>query len=103
MERMAPGISIRVENTLENNDSELAVNLAFNKIEDFEPAQIVNQVPALKELMDTRNKLRDLLTKSDRSDELEAILEKTLQNSEALISLANELGVATEQTSTEGE
>lgn len=99
MDRMAPGLSMRIENTLKNDDSEMAVNLAFNKIEDFEPAQVVNQIPALKELMDTRNKLRDLLTKSDRSDKLEDILEKTLQDQDALIALAKELGINENQDS----
>lgn len=93
MERMAPGVTLRVDNTLNDEGSELAVNLQFNKIEDFEPTQIAEQVPALKQLLDVRNKLRDLLTKSDRSDALEAILEKTLQDKAALKELAIELGL----------
>jgi len=103
MDRMAPGLSMRVENTLKKDNSELVVNLAFNKIEDFEPTQVVNQIPVLKELMESRNKLRDLLTKSDRSDELEAILEKTLQDQDALIFLAKELGVTASQEPKQGE
>jgi type VI secretion system protein ImpB len=93
MARMTPGLNLRVENTLKDDGSEMSVNLKFNSLEDFEPSQIVEQVPALKELMDARNKLRDLLTKSDRSDELEKILEKALQDPAALQSLAQDLGV----------
>lgn len=95
MERLKPGLSFNVENTIQNNDSEMAVKLTFNKIEDFEPAQLVEQVPALKELMNVRNQLRDLLTKSDRSDALEAILEQALQDENTLKSLAGELGLLT--------
>jgi len=94
MHRMTPVLNTRVENALQNDGSEIAINLKFDKLEDFEPAQLVEQVPVLKELMETRNLLRDLLTKSDRSDELESILEKTLQDSDALQHLAGELGLA---------
>jgi len=69
------------------------VNLQFRSMEDFEPAKIVEQVPALNELKKIRDQLRDLLTKADRSSELEAILESTLQNNEALQQLADELGI----------
>lgn len=93
MQRMSPGLSIRTENKLINDGSEIAVNLQFNKLEDFEPSQLVEQIPALRELMTVRNKLRDLLTKSDRSDTLEAILERTLQDDKSLMALAAELRI----------
>ena len=43
--------------------------------------------------METRNKLRDLLTKADRSEDLESILEDVLSNTAALSSLSSELGI----------
>jgi type VI secretion system protein ImpB len=43
--------------------------------------------------METRNKLRDLMTKVDRSDDLEAVLERVLQNTEELSQLSGELGI----------
>lgn len=93
MKRMTPGLNFRVENKIQNDGTEMAVSLKFNCIEDFEPAAIVEQIPALKALLDTRNKLRDLLTKVDRSEELENLLERILQNTEDLKNLSKELGV----------
>lgn len=93
MKKATPGLNFRVENTLKNDGSELAVSLKFNSIDDFEPARVAEQIPALKNLLETRNKLRDLLTKVDRSDELEGLLERILQNTEELKQLSNELGV----------
>ena len=84
MARMTPGLSLKVENTLLKDGSDLGVELSFKKMEDFEPASVVAQVPALANLLDTRNKLRDLLAKADRSDSLEAILEKILQDNSEL-------------------
>ncbi len=93
MSTVAPQLSLKVENTLEKNGSELAVNLDFKNMEDFEPHKLVEQIEPLKKLLETRNKLRDLLTKADRSDELEAILEDVLSNTEALASLSEELDI----------
>jgi type VI secretion system protein ImpB len=93
MARMAPGLNIKVENTLADDGSEMALNLKFNSMDDFDPARVVEQVPALKSLLETRNKLRDLMSKADRSDELEGLLEKVLQNNEELKSLSSQLGL----------
>lgn len=93
MSKVNPQLRMKVENLLESDGSEMYVNLDFKNMEDFEPHRIVEQLEPLKKLMDTRNKLRDLLTKADRSEELESILEDVLSNTNALSSLSSELGV----------
>lgn len=92
MKQMTPGLNLRVKNTIAGDDTETAVQLAFDSIDSFSPAQVAQQVPQLKELLATRDKLRDLLTKIDRSEDLEAILEQVLQNTDQLKQLAEELG-----------
>jgi len=93
MARMTPGLNIRVANKLADDGSEMAVALKFNSIEDFEPGRVAEQVPALKALLETRNKLRDLMSKVDRSDQLESLLEQILKNENELKSLSGELGL----------
>ncbi len=93
MGNINPKLDIKVENTLENNGTDMAVELDFKNMESFEPHKLVDQIAPLKKLMETRNKLRDLLTKADRSEDLEMILEKVLSNTDALASLSSELGV----------
>jgi type VI secretion system protein ImpB len=93
MARIGPGLNLKVENTLAGDGSQIAVELKFNSIEDFEPGRIVEQVPALRQLMETRNKLRDLMSKVDRSEELEGLLEQVLQNEGELKSLSGQLGL----------
>ncbi|HKB38250.1 MAG TPA: type VI secretion system contractile sheath small subunit, partial [Gemmataceae bacterium] len=78
MGKMTPGLNLRVENTLKGDGSELAVQLKFNSMDDFEPAKIAEQVEPLKQLLEARNKLRDLLVKVDRSGQLEQLLEGLL-------------------------
>jgi len=92
MSNVNPQVNMKVENTLEGDNSEMSVNLDFNNMEDFEPQNIVAKVDPLKKLMETRNKLRDLLTKADRSEDLENLLEEVLSSTDALASLQGELG-----------
>jgi type VI secretion system protein ImpB len=93
MARMTPGLNLKVENTLKGDGSEMAVQLKFNSMDDFEPGKVANQVEPLKKLLETRDKLRDLLSKIDRSEDLEGILERVLQNTEEMKKLSAELGV----------
>ena len=93
MARMTPGLNIRVDNKLADDGSQMAVSLKFDSIEDFEPARVAEQVPALKALLETRNQLRDLMSKVDRSEQLESLLEQILTNENELKSLSGQLGL----------
>jgi type VI secretion system protein ImpB len=95
MKRMTPGLNMRVENTLADDGSEMSVQLKFNSMEDFDPTNVVKQVEPLRKLLETRDRLRDLLTKVDRSEDLEQLLEQVLQNTDELKKLSSELGVDT--------
>lgn len=96
---MTPGLQLQVKNTLQDDGSEFAVDLKFSSMEDFEPAAIVEQVEPLRKLLETRNKLRDLSTKADRSEELEAIIERVLTNQSDLNELAEALEAGTDEDS----
>ena len=102
MRNINPQLNMKVENTLEADGSEMSVNLEFNSMDDFEPQNIVDKVEPLKKLMETRNKLRDLLTKADRSEELENLLEDVLSSTDALAALQGELG-SEDQDKKEGD
>lgn len=84
MTRMTPGLNLRVENTLKGDGSEMALQLSFKSMADFDPANIARQVEPLKKLLETREKLRELQTKVDVSDKLENVLENVLANSQGL-------------------
>lgn len=93
MARMNPGLSLKVDNKLSDDGSQIAVDLAFSSMEDFEPARVAAQVPQLRALMETRAKLRDLLSKADRSEDLENLLERILQQDDEMKSVARDLGL----------
>ena len=103
MSNINPQLNLSVENTLAKDGSTMPVDLDFNSMEDFEPHKLVDQIEPLKKLMETRNKLRDLMTKADRSEELENILEEVLSNTDALANLSKELGINEEGDKKDGE
>ena len=93
MQRLSTGLHMQVENTLSGDGGRMPVELQFNGIEDFEPDRVLEQVPALKALLETRNRLRDLMSKADRSEELEALLENVLKSPGDMQKLTSELGL----------
>ncbi len=94
MAKMTPGLKMKVDNTLADDGSQMSVELAFKSMADFEPAAVVEQVEPLRKLLDVRNQLRDLLSKADRSEDLENLLEKVLTNQEQLDALSKQLNVS---------
>ena len=98
MQRLAPGLKLNVDNKLGAEDGNMAVNLRFNSIEDFEPGRVLDQIPALRSLLETRNRLRDLMSKADRSEELEVLLEQVLKNPADLAALAGALNVKKDES-----
>jgi len=96
MQRMNIGLELdEVPNTLKGDGSTFKVNLAINRLGDFEPGSIVQQVEPLSRLVDIRNRLRDLASKADRSPELEELLEKLLTSGQDLNQLAAEIAALT--------
>lgn len=96
MSKLGPQLSLKVDNRLEQDGSSLVCDLAFNAMSDFLPENVVQQVPALKELVDARNQLMSLLGKSDRNRDLEQALRQVIGDNELMKKLADELGVSGE-------
>ncbi|PZN93363.1 MAG: type VI secretion system contractile sheath small subunit [Alphaproteobacteria bacterium] len=92
MARIEPAVKLKVENTLEKNGKEFAVELKFRSMEDFEPEKLVEQIEPLRKLVETRNQLRDLMAKADGSEQLEGLLEKILRDETQIASLRDQLG-----------
>jgi len=101
MQKIAPELEVKVPNTIKDDGSEIAVNLKFSSMEDFEPAKIAEQIEPLRKLVQARNQLSELLSKADRSENLESLLEKILQDAEQIKQLSNELNIETKENTNE--
>lgn len=88
MAAIEPGTSFQVENKLGDEGGEkLSVSLRFKKMEDFGPAAVARQVPALAKLLEARNQLSNLLRYMDGKVDAEAKLKKLLSDKELLAAL----------------
>lgn len=97
----APRLAFQVENKLQADGGKLNVLLNFSDMGDFEPVQVLKQVPTLARLFDARQKLSDLLAKLDGNDELSGLLNDVISNTEQQDELKKLLGpVATETSET---
>jgi type VI secretion system protein ImpB len=87
-----PRLAFRVPNKLKPDANEmLNVELKFKSMDDFGPVAVVQQIEPLRKLFEARNRLRDLLTKLDGNDELDAILREVVASTEEQTKLRSEL------------
>ncbi|WP_085316751.1 type VI secretion system contractile sheath small subunit [Derxia lacustris] len=91
--KIAPRLDLSVPDTFKG-EGNLKVELNFADFADFRPEAIVRQVPRLARLLEARQQLRDLLAKLDGNDELDALLDAIVNNSEELQSLKSQAGAA---------
>jgi type VI secretion system protein ImpB len=90
---IGPRLAFRVPNKLvKDSKDQLNIELTFKNMDDFGPVEIINQIPALKKLFDGRQRLRDLLTKLDGNDNLDALLKDVISNTESQAALKKDLG-----------
>lgn len=87
---MAPRLTLQVENKLKDDETKLAVELNFEKLEDFEPSAIVDQVDPLKQLLEIRTKLSDLRNKVIGNEKLEELLDEVVRDTQKLNAIAAE-------------
>lgn len=95
LESMKPRVAFSVENKLSEdpNAGNLGVELNFKSIDDFEPDRIVQQVAPLKELMELRTKLSDLIGSLQGNEKLERLLSEVIADKGKLEQLKGELGM----------
>ena len=86
MTKIAPRLDLSVPDTYKG-EGNIKVELNFTEFSHFHPESIVAQVPRLTKLLEARQQLRDLLAKLDGNDELDALLENIVQNTEELKAL----------------
>jgi type VI secretion system protein ImpB len=90
---MKPRLAFRVDNKLQDDGSELSVELEFNKLADFSPEAVAKQVEPLSDLLEIRNKLKDLLSRTEGNDRLEEMLNSIIESPEVREKLGGTLGV----------
>jgi len=87
MKAIKPRVAFSVENTL-TGKGQIAVDITFNSMDDFKPGAIAQNVEPLRQLLQARTELNNLLTYMDGKVGAEDLLSDVLQNPTLLKSLA---------------
>ncbi len=87
MKAMAPRVEFAVPNTL-TGEGNLSVDLTFEKMADFTPAQIASKIEPLRKLLEARTQLSTLMAYMDGKTGAETLIEKVLADPALLGALA---------------
>lgn len=88
MAAIEPGAAFKVENKLGDGSGEkLSVDLHFRKMDDFSPAAVARQVPAVAALLDARTQLSNLLRYMDGKVAAEDRIKELLKDPKLMAAL----------------
>lgn len=99
---MKPGVALDVPDTLSGEGS-LRVQVSFEALDDFSPAAIARNVPALRRLLEARSQLANLIAYMDGKSGAEELIARLIQDRPALEQLAAPLEQPAAPMLTKGE
>jgi type VI secretion system protein ImpB len=88
MKSMKPRVAFQVPNLL-TGEGNLAVDITFENMDDFSPAAVASRVDGLKQLLEARQQLANLVTYMDGKTGAEELLAKVIKDEALLKSLAS--------------
>ena len=87
LKAMKPRVAFTVPNTL-TGEGNLAVDITFESMDDFSPAAVAAKVDGLKQLLEARQQLANLITYMDGKTGAEELIAKVVKDEALLKSLA---------------
>ena len=88
MKAMKPRVAFQVPNTL-TGEGNLAVDITFENMDDFSPAAVAQKVEGLRQLLEARQQLANLVTYMDGKTGAEELIAKVIKDEALLKSLAD--------------
>jgi type VI secretion system protein ImpB len=87
MKSMKPRVAFQVPNVL-TGEGNLAVDITFETLDDFSPAAVARKVEGLRQLLEARQQLANLVTYMDGKTGAEELIAKVIKDEALLKSLA---------------
>ena len=87
MKSMKPRVAFQVPNAL-TGEGNIAVDITFENMDDFSPAAVARKVDGLKQLLEARQQLANLVTYMDGKTGAEELIAKVIKDEALLKSLA---------------
>lgn len=91
LKAMKPRVAFQVKNTL-TDEGNLPVAITFESMDDFSPAAVARKVEPLRQLLEARMQLANLITYMDGKVGAEGLIAKILKDPELLKTLAPRAG-----------
>jgi len=96
LKSMKPRVAFNVPNKI-TGEGNIAVDLTFENMEDFSPEAVAKKVDGVKELLEAREELSNLLSYMDGKTGAEQLIKKVLDDPALLKSLSQEAKAAQEE------
>ena len=94
MKQLSPKLDLSVSDEISGNEeANIAVELQFETMDDFDPMGVATQIPQTAKLLEIRQQLADLYGKVEANDKLAGILGDVLGNADKQAQLRSELGI----------
>lgn len=87
LKSMKPRVAFMVPNVI-TGEGQIAVDMTFENMDDFSPAKVAEKVDGLKQLLEAREQLANLLSYMDGKAGAEGLLTKVLEDPALLKALA---------------
>jgi len=88
LQGMKPRLTFKAPNRLNDDGSQLGIELEFRSMDDFGPEAVAQQVEPIRKLVEARQRLNELAVKLNSSDKLEELLQNVIRNTDALKELS---------------
>ena len=88
LKAMKPRVAFQVPNTL-TGEGNIAVDITFENMDDFSPAAVAQKVEGLRQLLEARQQLANLVTYMDGKTGAEELIAKVIKDEALLKSLAD--------------
>lgn len=89
LKTMAPRVTFQVPNVMNDEGGNLSVELNFESMEDFAPDKVAEKVDGVKELLEARRQLSNLLSYMDGKTGAEDLITRLLEDESLLKALAS--------------
>lgn len=88
LKAMKPRVAFQVPNTL-TGEGNLSVDITFESMDDFSPAAVARKVEGLRQLLEARNQLANLITYMDGKSGAEQLIAQAINDPSLLQALAS--------------
>lgn len=103
MKSIKPRVAFSVPNVMSEDGGNIAVDMTFESMEDFAPDKVAEKIDGVKELLEARKQLANLLSYMDGKSGAEELIGKLLEDPALLKALSSKAKEEAQKVAAEGQ